>query len=257
MKTLLKLGSSLAVTLTLCAGAQGQSRGVRVPPFRISNSAGAAMGRVMPQHGVARTLGRQVVVLNDSQAVSFDPILFPGIPAETFAVPGLGFDFVHFAATHPGFRHQSFIQPLTPIIPIGLPFFASPSPQIVIVQQPPMVIMQPSAPAEEDAEPVRTRRRAAPEESAAPAPPAPPREVGEFVLVRRDGRLLLAVAFSTDGKQVNYVTREGIRRSVPLAELDLEATQQQNEERGTSLRLPVQAPQPVALPLVPRQSARL
>ena len=255
MKTLLKLGSSLVATLALSAGAQGQSRGVHVAPLRISNSAGAAMGRVVPQRGVARPLGRQVVVLNDSRQVSIDPFLFPAFPIETFAVPGLGFDFVHFAATHPGFRHPSFIRPLTPIIPIGLPFFAEPSPQIVIVQQPPMVIMQPSAPAEEDAEPARTRRRAAPEESAAPAPPL--RDVGDFVLVRRDGRLLLAVAFSTEGKQVNYVTREGIRRSVPLAELDLEATQRQNEERGTTLRLPVQAPQPAALPPSPRQSARL
>lgn len=66
----------------------------------------------------------------------------------------------------------------------------------------------------------------------------PLRDVGEFVLVRRDGRLLFAVAFSAEGDQLIYITREGVRRSLPLAELDIEATRRMNEERGTTLRLP-------------------
>ena len=56
-------------------------------------------------------------------------------------------------------------------------------------------------------------------------------------LVRRDGRILFASAFSVSGAQVTYVTPEGIRHSVPMAEMDPDATQQMNEARGTTVQL--------------------
>jgi hypothetical protein len=62
--------------------------------------------------------------------------------------------------------------------------------------------------------------------------------VGEFVLVRRDGGQVLAVAFTVQKGQISYVTRDGVRRSIALSVLDLDATRNENEERGTTLRLP-------------------
>ncbi len=102
---------------------------------------------------------------------------------------------------------------------------AQQQPQVIVIQQPvPMV-----QPAEDSG------AYAAP--SAAPPAPAPVRDVGEFVLVRRDGRILFASAYSVTGKQLTYVTLEGIRRTVPLADLDADATQQMNEARGTSVQI--------------------
>jgi hypothetical protein len=42
--------------------------------------------------------------------------------------------------------------------------------------------------------------------------------------------------FSVTGTQVQYVTPEGIRHTLPLAELDTSATQEMNEARGTTLQ---------------------
>ena len=70
-----------------------------------------------------------------------------------------------------------------------------------------------------------------------PLAPAPVRDVGEFVLVRKDGRILFASAFSITGSQLTYVTPEGIRRSLPMTELDADATQQMNEARGTTVQI--------------------
>jgi hypothetical protein len=71
---------------------------------------------------------------------------------------------------------------------------------------------------------------AAPEE--APVP-----DVGDFILVRRDGRILFASLFSVIGTQVRYITPEGTRRTLALADLDSDATQEMNEARGTTVQL--------------------
>ena len=65
----------------------------------------------------------------------------------------------------------------------------------------------------------------------------PVKDVGEFILVRRDGQVTLAVAFTTANGRLTYVTREGIRRSFPVAELDNEATREMNDANGTTLTL--------------------
>jgi hypothetical protein len=67
-------------------------------------------------------------------------------------------------------------------------------------------------------------------------PQAPVRDVGDFILVRRDGRILFASIFSVVGTQLQYVTPEGIRRTLAIADLDAAATQQINEARGTTLQ---------------------
>ena len=72
--------------------------------------------------------------------------------------------------------------------------------------------------------------------TAAGASPLP--DAAEYVFVRRDGGLLFAVAYSWDNGMLRYVTRDGFRRSVTQDALDLDATQQFNEQRGLSFRLP-------------------
>jgi hypothetical protein len=68
--------------------------------------------------------------------------------------------------------------------------------------------------------------------------PLPPPELGQLILVRRDGKVLLAVAFTVRDGDVTYVTTEGTRRSFPVSELDKEATRQMNDANGTSVSLP-------------------
>ncbi len=68
--------------------------------------------------------------------------------------------------------------------------------------------------------------------------PAPQRDVEEYVFVRRDGGLVFAVAYSWDNGTLRYVTPEGLRRSIGRDALDLNATQQFNEQRGLNFRAP-------------------
>ena len=73
----------------------------------------------------------------------------------------------------------------------------------------------------------------------APAPAAAPLpDAAEYVFVRRDGGLVFAVAYSWDNGTLRYITRDGLRLSVKQGALDMEATQQFNEQRGVEFRLP-------------------
>lgn len=101
-----------------------------------------------------------------------------------------------------------------------------PAPQIIILQQPAAPAAQPTQ---------------APAESAqvAPAPPVPLHDVGEFVLVKRDGTQLSAVAFTRQGDHIVYITQQGVRRSLPVIDIDPTATEQVNDERGSPIRLPL------------------
>ena len=160
-------------------------------------------------------------------------------------VPGLGFDYVHLAAISGNFRnngqgfgHGTHRQRdfITPVFFGGFPYYSDFSdyqqeqqpPQIIVIQQPaPAVAAQEPAPAAQD-----TYTGAA-----IPAPPpAPVREVGELILVKRDGQILFASVFSVTGTQLHYITPEGIRHTLPLTELDTVATQEMNEARGTTLQ---------------------
>jgi hypothetical protein len=171
-------------------------------------------------------------------------------------VPGLGFDFPHLAAIaraqgrSPHFGHnehngQGFF---TPIFFGGYPYYADdfgmeqpappavqeseqqpqPQPQIIVIQQP--------APSRLAADSGNGSER--PDAAAATVPPEeaiPDR--GSFILVRRDGRLLFASLFSVVGTELQYITPEGIRRTLPMADLDADATEQMNEARGTSIQI--------------------
>jgi hypothetical protein len=62
--------------------------------------------------------------------------------------------------------------------------------------------------------------------------------LGQLILVRSDGEVLLAVAFTVSKGRLTYITNEGTKRSFPVSELDKQATQQMNDANGTSVSLP-------------------
>ena len=70
-----------------------------------------------------------------------------------------------------------------------------------------------------------------------PAAAAPVRDVDEFILIRRDGKVLFASAYTVIGANLRYVTPEGITRTMPLTELDTDSTRSMNDARGTEIHL--------------------
>ncbi|HVB98744.1 MAG TPA: hypothetical protein VNJ12_05345 [Candidatus Dormibacteraeota bacterium] len=161
--------------------------------------------------------------------------------------PGLGFDFSHLAAVNSGLAVRAFIDPVTQHElatvqqlpqeqPIGFfPTYAyggeapavsgSSQPEVIVVQQP---VAQPAAAAATTSPPTP---------APAAAPPAPPLPVGVLYLVRRKGSVIHAIAFSQLGGQVIYITADGLRHSIDLSKLDIEATRQRNAEHGTFVHL--------------------
>jgi hypothetical protein len=66
---------------------------------------------------------------------------------------------------------------------------------------------------------------------------APVEDVGQFVLVLRNGTQIQTVAFTRANNHIVYVTTDGLRRTLALADLDTGATIRINEERGTPLQI--------------------
>jgi hypothetical protein len=101
----------------------------------------------------------------------------------------------------------------------GEPAAAAPAPQPqIIVVQAPAANQQAAAPA-----------------SQAEQPPLP--DVGQFTLVLRDGTKIEAVAFTRKNDTIVYITTDGSRRTLAIANLDSAATQRVNQERGTPVNL--------------------
>jgi hypothetical protein len=168
-------------------------------------------------------------------------------------VPGLGFDFPHLAAisgamrnnSSSHFRHDGCLGQgsIVPIFFGGYPYYyndlgydqseqqtvqqSQPQPQIIVIQLP--VPAQQGADARSDTGNISASIPAS--QAAVPIP-----DVGDFVLVRRDGRILFASVFSVVGAQLQYVTPEGIRHTIEMSDLDADSTQQMNEARGTTVR---------------------
>ncbi|SRR5712692_717028 len=243
MRTLLQVGIAVAVALGLCASAEAQSRGRHMTPLRVSTPVRTARGSQFQI--VSGTTAGDFFLLSDAASLSLT-----ALSTGTFPVPGLGFDYAHLAAVTRNLRvsdisvlstaqRLALARSLTPVVPFGGAFIPTPA-QVIVVQQPPVVVVQQSAMPEDELEPVARTRPAQPRETVEPArAPEPLHDAGEFVLVRRDGRLVFAVAFFAESDQLTYITREGVRRALPLAELDIETTRRMNEERGTTIHLPV------------------
>jgi hypothetical protein len=169
------------------------------------------------------------------------------LPDFTGAVPGLGFDFVHFAAVHPGLdRHRfpSVRRGFFPffdsgfLLPYAGSYFGGDSDDGPYAEN---QTQEPYDPGPESD--VNTDRRSSPGYAAQPVSaydvvvePQKPSE--QYVFVRRDGSVFFAVAYSWSADNLFYVTQEGQRRSVSRDTLDLNATQQFNEQRGLTFQSP-------------------
>src|SRR5713226_7429863 len=254
----LRTTSAAVGILLACAAGQAQMRGAHTTRSAPVVTRSAAPRVVVHSPATARTVAvtrvpmttrsrnGQITIINN---VNSTPLLTPQFfDADDFPVPGLGFDFAHLAAINAGRHHRRFRGTTFASFPfVEFPFFSdsfgsapvqAAPPQVIIVQQP---VPQQAEDDEAEVTPRRSRRFYSAPAPEAPADAAPGRAAGEYVLVRRDGGLLFAVAFSLQGGQLNYVTREGLRRTVALAAIDAEATEQMNEQRGMTVRLPAQA----------------
>ena len=148
-------------------------------------------------------------------------------------VPGLAFNVQSLAATgRPGFGRRRG-QIVTPLLWYA-PFYSPYADYSYEAPQPPYDDQQP--PQQAAAPPPQYAPGEQPAASEELEPPPP--EVGQFILVRLDGQVVFAVAFTSVDGRLTYVTREGLRRSFPVAELDKDATRQMNDANGTSVSLP-------------------
>jgi hypothetical protein len=158
-------------------------------------------------------------------------------------VPGLGFDYAHVAATHPRGvhdrdRNRRFSGAFFPLFFGGgfdMPLFPDDVEQVPAAESQQVDPGQP--------EPVQTADRPGDYEPRQNRPPAPAQTVAEqeadsYVFVRRDGTLFFATAYAWENGTLRYITLEGLRRTVTRDKLDLDATQQFNEQRGLSFRSP-------------------
>jgi hypothetical protein len=269
-KTVHIVAAALATILVFSA-AEAQMRG-GASPMRISSARVAPSTRTVPalSRGIRPMRPNQISPSGRANS-SLSPNAFSTTYGSTNGVPGLGFDYPHLAAIGGGrgngrstnfgrgeHRNRTLI---VPFFGGGYPYYydndlddpydnsfyddsygydqsqpqqqdqqqsqqqVQQQPQVIVVQQP-VPMAQPAGDGGAYAAPY-----------AAPPPPEPVRDVGEFVLVRRDGRVLFASAYSVTGTQLTYVTTEGNRRTVPLTDLDANATQQMNEARGTTVQL--------------------
>jgi len=248
MKKLLQFATALLVLAALAPAAAAQ-RHARRTPWIVSAPAGTRVIRTTQAQPATTT---QNLIPAGSGFVTAIP---SGSTVESlvngFPVPGLGFDYTHHAAVNRNLGVRALIDPVTqqrlnlarqirretPVASFPFPPVFS-STQVIIVQQPPVVILQQPAAYEEPEEPVERVHYIEPPPPQAPIAQAPVVELGEIVLIRNDGTVVFAVGFSTLHDRIVYVTREGFRRSFPLRDLDVDATREMNEVRGTSLRLP-------------------
>jgi hypothetical protein len=160
-------------------------------------------------------------------------------------VPGLGFDYPHVAATHPNGihdhdrdRHRGFNAGFFPLFNGGGYYFpmdyddedVPPADAQQVDNGQPEPVPYAAAPPG-DYEPRPNRPQAA--HAAAPEPAPEP-----YVFVRRDGTLFFATAYAWENGTLRYITSEGLRRTVASDKLDLDATQQFNEQRGLTFRAP-------------------
>jgi hypothetical protein len=158
--------------------------------------------------------------------------------------PGFGFDYAHFFAVHPTWNTCS--QFSGSVVPwYGGGYYPYPYTTTQEAEQENTSNEQPES----------NRVVYVPVPPAAPSSPSstytPTEPVAEFVFVKHDGSTFSAVAYSWTKDKLQYVTKEGMRRSTGIDTLDLAATERMNEERGNTLNLPKALASSVALSIEP------
>jgi hypothetical protein len=193
------------------------------------------------------------------------PVLLPGnifsgqacfSPYNCFPVPGNGFDYSHFFATHPNWG--SPILTAGVVVPFGggggfylpIPYYSAPAVAPEEEQGPPPPgYNYPPDQSQGQNQGNNVQNQVAQQQPPAPglAYSAPSEPVYEYVFVKRDGTKIFAVAYSLTKDNLQYITKEGLRRTLPLTSLDFEATQKSNEERGNTVTLPSPPPSAMAM----------
>ena len=252
MRKLLLSGLSLAVLLGLCLPSYAQRRTLRGGTATLPARSSTPVVRLATTSIRTNPTNVPVIVAaNGTISSTFGVGGFAPLTVQQLLqpVPGFGFDFTHLAAVTRDLDIRAVIDPITQqrlavaerlLLESGgvapaFPFFFPSTPVVVIQQPAPVVVLQqPATQVIEQPEPAAPVTTAA---TPAPTAQAPLPEPGELVLVRKTGGVIFAVAFSQQADRVIYVTREGVRRSISLADLDIDATLRMNEERGTALQL--------------------
>ena len=157
-------------------------------------------------------------------------------------VPGLGFDYAHFAAVHPqGInrrgRNNQFAFAYFPFYGGG---YYMPLSSDDAEEAPPADAQQADTGQQETSQPAYNDRPVRPSRDYVPATQtASELEAEQYVFVRRDGTVFFAAAYAWENGTLRYITTEGLRHTVTADKLDLVATQQFNEQRGLTFRSPV------------------
>jgi hypothetical protein len=158
-----------------------------------------------------------------------------------YPAPGLGFDYVHYAAVHPntGHNHDHFrggaifpafgggyYYPGTDYVESGA------TDQSSAEQNQNGTDVQPIQSAESEAQ-IEEAPISSPRTRPTPVPAS-----SEYIFVRRDGSVFFAVAYSWINGDLQYITKDGFRKLVSGGTLDLDATTQFNEQRGVPFHSP-------------------
>ena len=208
----------------------------------ISRSAG---GQVMLRRGVA-TSGARTYRTRVGTAVRGGQLSATRrrvLSRDSESVPGLGFDYPHVAATRPGgvngrHHHRDGRNDGAVLFPFFGGGYFVPTGSDVMADYGAEGQVAEDAEDEEAAPAERTARAHNVDRLAALGPPAPQQDVPEYIFVRRDGTVFFAVAYTWESESLRYVSSEGLSRSVARDTLDLNATQQFNEQRGMAFRSP-------------------
>jgi hypothetical protein len=268
MRKLLLLGSlSFAFAVGLAAG-QHPAVSVAAPPVvvRAVPTGQVATGHVVPAHPPTHAhsgsnIGAPVHTNTVARHTSGP------LPVHTIPPAPLG-GSVNSITAGPSFcnRRGSGLVGLNacpPTTGVVLPFFGGsmyvPIPYYADAGAPPD---QEAPPEDASNQPPDSNPQAGDQDSSGGGPVAPryrassndfTKSLSEFVFVERDGTKIYAVAYSFLNDKLQYVTKEGIRRTVTLDSLDLDATQKQNEDLGNTINLPTPVASGVAsnLPVSP------
>ncbi|HYL67648.1 MAG TPA: hypothetical protein VEX69_00640 [Candidatus Limnocylindria bacterium] len=252
MKLRCQVGLAAALFLAVPGLSQAQ-RVARVSPTpAVARPHTVSANPVMVHPGTNRGTANRTISTsatrnsNDSLGFSGDPLSVQDL---LNPFPGFGFNFEHLSALNQDLGIKALIDPATQarlavaerllrttrfspgfflldgggsyVVPVG----ADQQPQ---AQQPIIIVQQPAPqPVAEQPPPDSTVV-----ETAAPIP-----DEGEFTLVLRSGKQLQAAAFTRMSDKIVYITPEGGRRTVAVGDLDSDATQRLNQERGVPLQL--------------------